>query len=57
MKKKQSNGVSALSATPVYQEDFNEIVEIVNKAIGLNEDGSGDNIPENVYPVADGNVG
>lgn len=54
MKKIRSNGVSALETTPVYASQLNEVTEVINKIVGLDADGDGDFIPENVYPVADG---
>lgn len=57
MKKIRSNGVSALETTPVYASQLNEVTEVINKSLGLDADGDGDFIPENVYPVADGEGG
>ena len=57
MKKIRSNGVSALETMPVYASQLNEVTEVVNKFLGLDGDGNGDFIPENVYPVSDGEGG
>ena len=51
MKKIKTNGVSALGTTPVYASQLNAIVE----SLGVTNDGP--SIPENVYPVADGEGG
>lgn len=51
MKKIKSNGVSALGTTPIYASQLNTVLE----ALGVNNDGA--TIPENVYPVADGEGG
>lgn len=51
MKKIKTNGVSALGTTPVYASQLNAIVA----SLGVTNDGP--SIPENVYPVADGEGG